>query len=96
MFLSHDALDAGRARLVPKVCGEADRHVEIEGAPDLVVEVVSDASHRKYSERLPKVYFQSGISEYWLVDTRGEPLVFWIRRRGDDGFEPIGMEDDGF
>ena len=42
-FVSNDSLDSGRVRLVPKFGGEQDRYSELEGAPDLIVEIVSDS-----------------------------------------------------
>lgn len=43
------------------------RHVEIEGAPDLIVEVVSDGSVKKDTVRLPKLYAAAGVPELWRV-----------------------------
>ena len=43
----------------------------IEGAPDLVVEVVSDSSERKDRRRLPPLYALAGVPELWQVDVRG-------------------------
>jgi Uma2 family endonuclease len=81
VFVSHRAIDTGRVRLVPK-SGEPDRYVELEGAPDLIVEIVSDTSVAKDTERLPREYFQGGVPEFWLVDARGETLLFHVFRRG--------------
>ena len=36
-----DGIDSGRVRLVPSAGGELDSYVELEGAPDLVVEIES-------------------------------------------------------
>jgi len=43
VFVSHNSLDAGRARIIssPK---QEDRYIEIQGTPDLIVEIVSDSS----------------------------------------------------
>lgn len=96
VFVSHEALSSGRARLVPKATGEEGRYIELEGAPDLIVEIVSDNSTAKDTRRLPPAYYTAGVSEFWLVDARGKELLFQIHSRGETGFEPVQPDDDGF
>jgi Uma2 family endonuclease len=69
---------------------------EIEGPPNLVVEVVSDSSVAKDTKRLPKAYFDAGVPEYWLVDARRENLVFRIHRRGPSGFVARRPDREGY
>ncbi len=47
VFVSHRAIESGRVRLIPKASGQPGRYVELEGGPDLVVEIVSDGSVTK-------------------------------------------------
>lgn len=61
MVVSEAAIAAGRVRLVPAAGGRPDRFVELEGGPDLVVEIVSDASVRKDTQLLPRVYHEAGV-----------------------------------
>jgi Uma2 family endonuclease len=96
MFVSDRSLDEGLARLVPAASGEPDRYVELEGAADLVVEIVSDSSVAKDTQRLPEAYFRAGVREFWLADARGPALLFQIYRAGDAGFEPAAAEADGY
>jgi Uma2 family endonuclease len=96
VYLSADSIDSGRVRLVPSAGGEADSFVELEGAPDLVVEVVSDSSVAKDTKRLPISYWRAGIAEYWLVDVRGERMLFCIHARGPDDYESMPVDADGF
>jgi len=51
-----ESLRSGRVRYVPS-------DTEIEGAPDVIVEVVSDGSIRKDTQRLPPLYSRAGIPE---------------------------------
>lgn len=90
------AIKSGRATLVPKANQEFGRYVEIEGPPDLVVEVVSDSTVRKDTIRLPASYYAAGVGEFWLADGRGKDLTFIIHTRGASAFEPIGADDQGF
>lgn len=96
VFLSHATLESGRARLVPKAGGAPGRYVELEGAPDLIVEIVSDSSVSKDSRRLPPAYFAAGVEEFWLADARGEGLSFQIYRRGESGYEAVVADSDGY
>src|SRR5256885_8764701 len=48
-------------------------YLELEGTPDMVLEVVSESSVQKDTKRLRQLYWQAGIREYWLVDARREP-----------------------
>lgn len=96
VVISHAALDEGRVRLVPKASSEEGRYVEVEGGPDLIVEIVSDSSVQKDTQRLPKAYYQAGVREYWLIDARGEKLVFQIQGRGSQSFETSPADAEGF
>jgi Uma2 family endonuclease len=96
VIVTDAALDRGAVRLVEKRGSHADRYVELEGGPDLIVEIVSDTSVGKDTRRLPSAYFGAGVAEFWLIDARGAELAFAIRGRGDDGFDPVPVDADGF
>ncbi len=95
-YYSHGAFDSGRVSLTAKATGQADRYVEVVGTPDLVVEIVSDHSVKKDTVRLFEAYWKAGVAEYWLMDARGDELVFCINRRGVAGFEPVPSDAGGF
>lgn len=96
VFVSFATFESGRARLVGKANAEADRYVEIEGSPDLIVEIVSDRSVNKDTLRLPAAYWRAGVRECWLLDARGEELLFRIHRRGPSGYEAETPDEAGF
>jgi Uma2 family endonuclease len=83
-FVSHKRLDAGDVRLIG---GSKEGVVELEGAPDMVLEVVSASSVEKDTVTLRNLYWQAGIKEYWLVDARGEKLSFDILRYTAKGYQ---------
>ena len=60
----------------------------IEGAPDLVVEVLSPGSARHDRGGKLSLYAEAGIREYWIVD-RFERKVTVLRRRGDSWVEAV-------
>jgi Uma2 family endonuclease len=93
VYISHQTLDSEKIKLVPKAREEPDRYIEIEGPPDLVVEIVSDSSESKDTRRLPTAYFLAGVRELWLVDVRTKNLRFEIYRRGRSRFIPAAKKD---
>ena len=51
---------------------------------------------RKDTRRLPVAYYTAGVREFWLVDARGDELLFQIRGRGKEKFEPVQPDEEGF
>jgi len=95
VFVSHEAVDSGRVRLVPK-SGPTEDCIEIEGPPDLIVEIVSDSSVGKDTKRLPAAYAKAGVREFWLADARREPLVFQIHQLAGDRYVAAEPDADGY
>lgn len=63
----------------------------LQGAPDLVIEILSPTT-RPRDERLKRdVYERAGVEEYWLVDPERD-LVDIYRRRGAVFQEPLRYE----
>ena len=96
VFLSHESLASSRVRLVSKAGGEPGRYVELEGPPDLIIEIVSDASVTKDTQRLPAAYFRAGVPEFWLADARGSQLIFHVHHRGPTTFSPVTPDPEGY
>lgn len=91
-FATFAALESGRLRLCPRA-GRDDEWCELEGTPDLVVEVVSDTSVRKDLVQLREAYRRAGVAEYWLVDARGADVCFEILRADGDGYRAAAPWD---
>ncbi|MFL6261302.1 MAG: Uma2 family endonuclease [Thermoanaerobaculia bacterium] len=91
-----DTLDQGRVREISRSRRRPDRLIEMEGAPDLVVEIVSNSSEKKDLVRLPPLYAAAGIPELWLVDARKKALRFEIRSLGPDGYETVEPDAEGW
>jgi Uma2 family endonuclease len=83
VFVLRKSWDTGRVRLVE---GIQEGFVELEGSPDLVVEVVSRSSVEKDTEVLPELYWKADIPEYWLIDARGSKPQFTIYHAGPHGY----------
>jgi Uma2 family endonuclease len=86
IFASAESL---QSRRVPLVAGAEEGYVELEGTPDMVLEVISPSSEEKDTEQMPRLYWRAGIPEYWLIDVRGDRLDFRILRRGPKGYVPV-------
>jgi Uma2 family endonuclease len=82
-FVSQQSLKSGRVRLVE---GEKEGYRELDGAPDMVLEIVSASSVEKDKEVLFDLYRRAGIAEYWLVDARADRLEFHIFRHAPSGY----------
>ncbi|MGH2478588.1 MAG: Uma2 family endonuclease, partial [Ktedonobacteraceae bacterium] len=55
---------------------------KIQGAPDLVVEVISPGS-KLYDRALKHmIYEQAGVPEYWLVDEKKQIIELFVLERG--------------
>ena len=96
VFVSHEAIDAGRVRLIPGASQEPGWYIELEGPPDMIVEIVSDSSVGKDTRRLPEAYYKAGLREFWLADARKDPVVFRIHQPGQAGYEAVEPDADGF
>ena len=57
---------------------------EVRGAPDLVVEILSDSTRRTDAGEKLRLYERSGVREYWIVDPVGDAVRAF--RRGAAGF----------
>jgi Uma2 family endonuclease len=74
LFVSGDQLD---------ILTEAN----VQGAPALVIEVLSPSTRRRDEGIKRKLFDEKGVREYWLVDSKGRRVS--VCRRGADGSFPI-------
>ena len=89
-----ESLDEGRVREVPSR-KSPERSVELEGAADLVVEVISDGSVGKDRTRLPPQYAAAGVPELWLADVR-RGLRFEIHVLDGESYRLLAPDADGW
>ncbi|HKI36078.1 MAG TPA: Uma2 family endonuclease [Gemmataceae bacterium] len=89
-FISNESMEEANIQLIE---GKAGGYREIEGVPDMVLEIISDSSVTKDTKRLFKMYWEAGIKEYWLVDVRGERLSFEIYRHAAKGYVATRKKD---
>ncbi len=83
MYVANATLESGRVRVIE---GAVEGFVELEGSPDMVLEVISQSSVNKDTVTLKEAYWEAGITEYWLVDARKDPIRFDIFRHTPTGY----------
>jgi Uma2 family endonuclease len=88
MFVSFATLKSRRARL-----HEGGQSIEVDGVPDMVLEVVSQSSIQKDTEVLRELYAKAGIAEYWLVDASQESVQFDLLRLTRRGYLAVRPQD---
>lgn len=91
-----ETFERGRLRHVPPADGDPDRTVAVEGAPDLVVEIISPSSVTKDTKTLPRDYAAAGIPELWLIDARRGRLQFQLHALQDGCYVPIPPDSEGW
>lgn len=50
----------------------------VEGAPDLVVEILSPSSRHRDKVRKMKIYAKHGVPEYWVIDIDAQTLERYV------------------
>lgn len=91
MFVSYDALSNGRVRRID----EPDC-LQLDGSPEMVLEVVSESSVQKDTVELRDLYWRAGILEYWLVDARSAKPRFDILRHSRKGYTATRKQAGGW
>ncbi len=54
----------------------------IEGAPDLLIEVLSPSTARRDRGDKSRLYAEAGVREYWIVEPRDQQIEFFVHRDG--------------
>jgi Uma2 family endonuclease len=89
-FASNEAFRSNRVRLIE---GKDEGYVELEGSPNVVIEVVSRSSVHKDKVLLRKAYWEAEVREYWIVDARKKPLTFDVLRHTAKGYRATPLRD---
>lgn len=72
------------------------REKYFEGAPDLVIEVISDESVSRDRVEKFEEYEDAGVAEYWLIDPRPRRRRADFYQLGPDGkYQPIPIDAQG-
>ncbi len=88
-FISQETLESDRVRLIE---GKDGGYVEVQGSPDMVMEIVSRSSEHKDTVIMRQAYWEARIPEYWLVDVRKEAR-FDVLRHTARGYVATRKQD---
>jgi Uma2 family endonuclease len=68
------------------ICDKEKRHREAcHGAPDLVVEILSESTRSKDLKLKFNKYLESGVREYWVIDPKKKTLTAYTLEEDDNG-----------
>jgi len=97
MVILDASLEAGRIRLSQVASRKGpNRYGGLDGAADIIVEIVSDSSVKKDTQRRPPLYASAGVPELWIVDARGEDLRFDIHELRDGQYARLDTDAEGW
>jgi Uma2 family endonuclease len=65
----------------------------LQGPPDLVIEVLSPATAQRDRELKGKLYARAGVQEYWLVDPQERSIQVLVLR--EEGYQTAGIYREG-
>jgi Uma2 family endonuclease len=77
-----------RSERVEEVVGER----AVNGAPDLVVEVLSPSSLDRDRHRKLEIYRRYGVREYWIVDPANRAIEVLVLEAGEYGLASFAAE----
>jgi Uma2 family endonuclease len=92
-YVSDRAFETGRAR---EIAGQKHGFTEVEGSPEMVLEVVSDSSVTKDLVDLRRLYWESGIDEYWVIDARSDEPIFELLKHGPKVYTAVRKQAGGW
>ena len=68
-------------------------HANIQGAPDLVVEIRSPSTARLDETTKRELYEKCGVPEYWLADPEAQTVTILLL--GENGYGVVGIYAKG-
>jgi Uma2 family endonuclease len=88
VVLSEDNVVQPDILFISKKRSHIIRERNIQGAPDLVIEVLSSATAKKDQGLKQKLYAKYGVKEYWIVDPQTKSIrVMALDERGLTTFQ---------
>jgi Uma2 family endonuclease len=68
-------------------------HANVQGAPDLVVEILSPPTANRDWTYKRELYARHGVKELWIVDP--DAMIVWVMLLRDADFELLGVYGEG-
>lgn len=73
---------------------EMVQHTRVDGAPTLVVEILSHSSGRKDRVQKMRIYQKAGVLHYWIVDPENRTMECYYLSNGVYGMMAGGMDEE--
>jgi Uma2 family endonuclease len=89
VVLSHENVVQPDILLVLKERSGIITAMNLQGAPDLVVEILSPATRGKDAEIKRKIYAQFGVREYWIVNPEADTIE--VLAWSESGYTSAGL-----
>lgn len=70
------------------------KDTRIDGAPELIVEILSPSSRRKDRLQKMQIYQRAKVKHYWLVDPQEKTLECFAWHDGVYALVASGMDED--
>jgi len=64
----------------------------VEGAPDLVVEILSPGTFKTDRNDKMKLYRRSGVPEYWIIDPKSRTIEVYVLQDGEYNLASFAVE----
>lgn len=77
-------VSAARAGIVTANC--------VEGAPDLIVEILSPGTFKTDRNDKMKLYRRSGVPEYWIIDPKSRTIEVYVLQDGEYNLASFAVE----
>ena len=89
VFSFHDIVEPDLVFVAPDQL-DILTHQNIQGAPALVIEILSPSTRKRDQGIKRLLYDRSGVREYWLVDSATASVTIW-RRHPDGSFHQLSQ-----
>ena len=87
VFSNFDVVEPDLLYLSNERAADALTPLHVRGVPELVIEIASPATRKRDETVKRRLYEQTGVSEYWVVDA--EINTMRVYRREGDGFARV-------
>jgi len=64
----------------------------VEGAPDLIVEILSPGTFKTDRNDKMKLYLRSGVPEYWIADPKSRTIEVYVLQDGEYNLVSFAVE----
>lgn len=90
VFTQFDVIEPDLIYISNERAAEILTDLNVQGVPELVIEIASPSTRRRDASLKRALYERTGVSEYWLVEPKGDKVRVY-RREGANFAAPIDL-----